>query len=309
MKKNCLITHKADLDGAFPIVLMNLIFKDTDVYSCEISDVDSILKEVLKQEENYDNIFITDLCIGKEFAEEIDKNEKLKEKIKILDHHESQIELNKYSFIQVTVQTENKKDCGTTLFLKYLQKYYDKPVLHKKSLLQITELIRQLDTYDFTEDKKESAFYLGSLYSIYGREQFIQNLTDFILKNEEFYFSETELLLIKIEKERVNRYIEEKLQNMKKATIKGIPVGIVFAEQNRSALGHEMAIQNPDIDIAIVINIDRSVSYRADKDEVNINILAIPQGGGGHKHAGGSPLPINIQEEICKQIFQGIEFK
>ena len=63
-----------------------------------------------------------------------------------------------------------------------------------------------------------------------------------------------------------------------------------------------------DIDIAIVIDVDRSVSYRADKEEVDISVLAVPRGGGGHKHAGGSPLPTNLQEKICEIIFQDIKW-
>ena len=96
---------------------------------------------------------------------------------------------------------------------------------------------------------------------------------------------------------------------MRKATINNIPVGIVFAEQNRSMLGHKIAETMSDIDIAIVINVDRGVSYRADKDEVNTNILAIPCGGGGHKHASGSPLPNDLQEKIVEYIFKNVTWR
>ena len=131
---------------------------------------------------------------------------------------------------------------------------------------------------------------------------------NFILENEEFYFSDIEKTLIELNDLKVNKYIEEKLKHVRKAKIDGVSVGIVFAEQNRSLLGHEMA-KRFDIDIAVVINVDRSVSYRAEKEEIDVSVLAVPNGGGGHKHAGGSPLPIDLQEKICEFIFKDIEWE
>jgi len=96
------------------------------------------------------------------------------------------------------------------------------------------------------------------------------------------------------------------MKHVKKAKINGIPVGIVFAESNRSRLGHEMSSTMNDIDIAIVINVDKSVSYRADKEEVDVSVLAVPAGGGGHKHASGSPLPKDLQEKITEYIFKDV---
>ena len=64
-----------------------------------------------------------------------------------------------------------------------------------------------------------------------------------------------------------------------------------------------------DIDIAVVINVDRGVSYRASKEEVDTNILAVPNGGGGHKHASGSPLPKDLQEKIVEYIFKDVKWE
>ena len=74
-------------------------------------------------------------------------------------------------------------------------------------------------------------------------------------------------------------------------------------------LGHAISSSMTDIDIAIVINVDRSVSYRADKEEVDTNVLAIPCGGGGHKHASGSPLPKDLQEKIVEYIYKDIKWE
>lgn len=302
--KRCLITHVADPDGAFPIILSKLIFDNMDFYSCEKSEVDGILNKVLR--ENYDNIYIVDLNMSFEMAKMINEKDELKNKVLVFDHHQSEEYLNKYPFIHVVVEQNGKKECGTTLYYEYLKKITNQEILNKKSLVTMVELVRQNDTFDFTDDLKNVALNFRNLYDIYGREKYIEHFLEFILENETFEFTGVEKELIKLEEDRSKRYIEEKLKHVKKAKINGIPVGIVFAEQNRSMLGHTIAGTMPDIDIALVINVDRAVSYRADKEEVDTNILAVPCGGGGHKHASGSPLPKDLQEKIVEYIYKDV---
>jgi len=305
--KGCLITHIADPDGAGPIILSKLVFDNMDYYSCEIAEVDETLKKAISLD--YDFIYITDLNISEEMAEYINNDENLKNKIKIFDHHQSKEYLNKYSFINVVVEKDGKKECGTTIYYEFLKELTNNEILNKNSLLIMIEYIRQSDTWDFTEELKDDALMFRNLYDIYGRENYIEHFYNFVLENEIFEFTGVEKELIRIEDERALRYIEEKLKHVKKAKINGIPVGIVFAEQNRSMLGHYMAERFTDIDIAIIINVDRSVSYRANKEEVDTNILAVACGGGGHKHASGSPLPKDLQEKITEYIFKDVKWE
>lgn len=301
--KRCLITHIADPDGAFPIILSKLIFDDIDFYSCEKIEVDGILKQVL---ESYDTIYIVDLNVSKEMAEFINQDETLKNKILVFDHHKSEEHLNMYPFIHVVVENNGIKESGTSLYYKYLKDLTNNSLLNKDSVSTLVELVRENDTFDFNELYKEPALQFRNLYDIYGREKYIEHFYNFVLENDAFEFTGTEKVLIELEQERAKRYIEEKMQHVKKAKINGIPVGIVFAEQNRSMLGHMMSSTMTDIDIAIVINVDRSISYRADKEEIDTNVLAIPCGGGGHKHASGSPLPKDIQEKIVEYIYKDV---
>lgn len=306
--KSCLITHIADQDGAFPIILSNLVLNDMEFISCEVDEIDDITKEILNKHEEYKQIYVVDMCFSEEIANFINDNETLRNKVLVLDHHTSRDSLNKYSFINVVSEKNGRKECATTLFYQYLKDTINNDILTKKSLMEMVELVRELDTYDFIEENKETAFKLGDLYNIYGRENYIENYTNFIKNNDHFYFNDFENKVLELEKLRKERYIEEKLETVKKATIDGIPVGIVFAERHRSDLGHAVASNIPDIDIAVIINVSRSVSYRASKDEVDINVLAVPNGGGGHKHAGGSALPIDIEEKICEYIFKDIKW-
>src|SRR5574344_2917825 len=120
MNKILLITHKADLDGAMPIILAKLVFDNVEDISVELNEVDETLKNKLNNINDYDKIYITDLNVSKEMAEMIDHNELYKNKIEIYDHHISAIELNKYSFDNLVVEKDNKKECGTSLFHKHL---------------------------------------------------------------------------------------------------------------------------------------------------------------------------------------------
>ncbi len=307
MNKECLITHVADADGAFPIIISKLVFDNIDVFSCEVGEVDETLTSVLENGIDYSTIYIVDLNITEEMAERINKDEELIGKIKIFDHHASSEHLNKYSFIKVIVEKDGRKECGTSIFYNYLKELTNNPILDKIAIKTMIEFVREVDTYDFLEENKQLAFAFGRLYGIYGRERYINHFYEYIKANDEFVFTETEKLLVDIEDERIKRYVEEKMKNIKKATIDGVRVGIVFAESNRSALGHEMASRMQDeIDVAVIINVDKSVSYRANKDEVDVTILAIPYGGGGHKHAGGSPLPKDLQKKIVENIFKEV---
>ena len=244
--------------------------------------------------------------VSKEMAEFINQDETLKNKILVFDHHKSEEHLNMYPFIHVVVENNGIKESGTSLYYKYLKDLTNSSLLNKDSVSTLVELVRENDTFDFNELYKEQALQFRNLYDIYGREKYIEHFYNFVLENDIFEFTGTEQVLIELEQERAKRYIEEKMQHVKKAKINGIPVGIVFAEQNRSMLGHMMSSTMTDIDIAIVINVDRSISYRADKEEIDTNVLAIPCGGGGHKHASGSPLPKDIQEKIVEYIYKDV---
>ena len=305
MNRICLVTHVADADGAFPILLAKLVFEEVDVYSCEVGEVDEILSQIFLCMDDYEKIYIVDVCMSEEMAQKIDRDENIKKKIQVFDHHASRLPLNHYSFISIIDEQNGRKECGTTLFYQHLKNHFSIDILDKPVLKTMIEFVRQGDTYDFTEETKKLAFQFGSLYAIYGRERYIEHFYDYVLNHYDFSFSETDNLLISLEEEKTNQYIAEKLEHVKYASILGVRVGIVFAEQRRSLLGHEMA-EKLDIDIAVVINVDRSVSYRADKDDIDVSVLTVPNGGGGHKHAGGSPLPEKLQERIVEFIFKDV---
>ncbi len=202
MNQYCLITHIADPDGAFPIILMKLVFPNTDVYSCEVKEVDDILKDVLQKE--YEKIYIVDLNMSEEMAKVVE--ETAREKVEVYDHHESNLDLNRYSFEHVVVKNGEKKECGTTLFYEYLKQKTNHPIFEKEVLKQMMELVRENDTFDFIEEYKQDAIHFRMLYDIYGREAYIEHFFNYILENDTFQLTEIEKATIDVLEKQTERY-------------------------------------------------------------------------------------------------------
>ena len=85
--------------------------------------------------------------------------------------------------------------------------------------------------------------------------------------------------------------------------IENYNIGIVFAEEYRSELGHYICEKYKDkIDFACIINLNTHVSFRGIKD-ISINKFAQDYGGGGHRLACAMPLPDDIKDKIIGYIF------
>lgn len=298
-----LLSHIADLDGITPIILLNLINEEFDYELFEVNEVSNFIIDNLNSDyfDKYDNVFITDLGITKECAEKI-INSKYKEKFKVFDHHETNNYLNEYDFAKVIEEVNGFKECGTTIFFNYLVNT-NKSILTKPSILNFVELVRENDTWQFTE-LKEDAMNLNALFSFYGKETFIEIYTEFLKNNDNFYFNKIELTILK----SLNREKEEYLEKMKESiifrTIDGYNVGIVFAEKYASSLGNYLAtIYHERIDFVCIINLNRHISLRGIKEDKPVNKFATIYGGGGHPLASGMPYPSDLKDKIIDYIF------
>ena len=302
--KLLLISHVADEDGITPVILSKLVYKEVDTILLNPGEVD---KALLENIDKYELIHITDLSITEELAKKIDENDEYKNKVKLFDHHATALPLNKYSFAKVVVETETKKESGTSLYYEYLLSISDNEILHKNTTKSFVNEVRIIDTYDFKTEEEKKSLNLNYLFGILGRENYIEYFTNFIIQKDKFEYGEKEQLLIKLEKDRVDNYIKQKEKEIIFAKIDNYDVIVVYAESNRSLLGNYL-VGKYDIDFAIVINISRSISYRG-KDKVDLSLFAKKYDGGGHKNASGSPLPNDILKTITKKLFKKVDFK
>lgn len=301
-----LISHIADIDGLTPVILSKLVFGNIDYKLLEISEVNVFMEEALNNDlfDDYDKVIMTDLCVSEEMAERINKLP-LKDKFQVLDHHISNIDLNKYSFIQVIDEANGIKESGTSLYYQYLLDNYPVKILAQESVSYMVSLVRLNDTWEWKKYNKVEARYLTTLLSYYGVDKYINNYVDFLLAHPTFFFTPTEQMLIDTDNKRMNDYIEEKKEHVIFKEINGYKTGIVFAELYRSELGNYLAEYYSDVDLIIIINLSRSISYRCVKDDISVNDFALCFGGKGHQKAAGSPLPLGLHDLIIDYIFGG----
>lgn len=299
-----LLSHIADPDGISPIILLNLLDEEFEYKLFEAPDLSVFILENLDNNffDKYDQIYIVDLGITKDCAEKIIKS-KYKDKFKLFDHHESNYHLNNYEFAKVVEEVDGFKECGTSIFFSYLVNTYDNPVLTKSSVVNFVELIRENDTWQFTE-LEEEAHNLSALFGFYGKEEYVNIYTNFLKNNDKFYFSKTELLILKSLNRQKQEYLEEKKDKVIFRKINGYNVGIVFAERHRSNLGNYLArIYKEEADFICIINLARHISLRGIKENKPVNKFAELYGGGGHPLAAAMSCPNGLKDKIIDYIF------
>jgi len=299
-----LLSHIADPDGITPIILLNLLKEEFEYKLFEVNDLSKYVEDSIDSNEfdKYEMIYITDLGVTKECADKI-VNSKYKNKFKLFDHHESRYYLNEYDFAIVTEEVNGFKECGTSLFYKYLVDTYKNEILTKESVITFVELVRENDTWQFTDFEKDS-HDLSTLFSFYGRDTYIEIYTNFLRNNDKFYFSKTELNVLKSLNRKMQEYLEGKENKVIIRNINGYNVGIVFAERYRSNLGNHLAhLYKDKVDFICIINLARHISLRGIKTDKPVNKFAEFYGGGGHPLASAIPYPEDLQEKVVDYIF------
>lgn len=300
---NLLLTH-TDPDGVTPIILLNLIGEEFEYIKLEPTTISNFISEKLDTDyfDKYKNIFVVDLGVNKECAEEIN-NSKYSDILKIIDHHESNKFLNEYKFANVVSEVNGFKECGTSLFYNFLIDNFRNPILSKRSVITFVELVREKDTWQFTE-LEEDAHNLSSLFSFYGADEYVNIYTKFLNENDEFYFNEYELLTLKSLNRERDEYLEDKKDKVIFKKINDYNVGIVFAERHRSTLGNYLArLYKEEADIICIINMNEHISLRGIKESKPTNKFAELYGGGGHILSSGMPHPSDLKNKIIDYIF------
>ncbi len=315
-----LFTH-TDLDGVGCAIIAKVILgrNIVDVEYCDYDNIDDRIAEFIstKDYDNYSHVYITDLSINKENAEKIENTFpdnftdgfNLGEHFTLLDHHPTALWLNKYFWATVKeIDDETKeKVCGTRLFFTELldtHEFYHLKTNRLYALLDFVEIVNKYDTwlwkevYDDIEPKK-----WNDLFHILGRDRFIEQTIDKIRNHT--MFTVTDKLMLELEQEKIDRYIENKQKQMIVENILGYKAGIVFAEQYHSQLGNILSEQNTDLDFVAIVDVGKSVSYRTTKDNIHLgkNIAKI-YGGGGHAKAAGSLITNKVRSTILELIFK-----
>lgn len=299
--KHLLITH-TDLDGISPIILMNLIGEKFEYKSIDISEVETTFNELfISDYKQYDNIYVTDLSLPETVYQRI--NELNIDNIRVFDHHHTHLFANENNYVNVIVDYDGIKTCGTEIFYKFLLDNYKE--LNKPNIQDYIRMVREADTFTFTNDDAKK---LNALMSIIGKQSFIKSITRRLKKEKnEFTFTSFEKRLLNLELESVQRYIQKRETLMKTYLIDNYKCGVVFAEKNKSELGNYLSENHPELDLIVLIDASARVSYRTVKDDVDVSILASKHNGGGHQKASGSIITDEDRKTFIKYYFKEIE--
>ena len=312
-----LFTH-TDLDGVGCAVLASLAFDNDPMFnspfehgefSVEFCDYNVINEKVRKHFEETKDLpnvktFITDISIGEELAEEIDKSGA---DYVLLDHHPTALGLNKFNWCKVVVEKEDTgvKTSGTELFYEYL---LSKKLLYKdEAILDFVSRVKTYDTWLWVEKGNfgQQCKDLNDLFHIFGKTRFMEWVLSYLCGSEFVSFGAGERMMLNIEHENIARYIAQKSESLYITKFQGKKCGIVFAEKYISELGNTLCKNHTEIDFVAIVNPSQSVSFRTTKDDIDLGKDVAPYfGGGGHPKAAGASISKEKQIEAMKIFFE-----
>ena len=313
-KKTKLFTH-TDLDGVgcFLVLLEQKIMwyrdiKEGNVEFINYNELEERLSKYINEQEyiNYEQTYITDLSVSEELGNKINTLVKEgKHNFIWVDHHKTSLYAKEYNWTNITTNRYNKTleqygrpICATMLLFEM---FIDNITPHL-----LFDCIDDWDTWAWKEsiigDKAKS---INDLLYLLGIKDFIKKYEEYDYDIQEVLNSPEVKLLLNIDAKNKQEYFETKIKNGYKTNIFNHKVFVIFADKYISELGSYICESNKDIDMCILINLDKkSISYRTAKKDVDCCEFAKKVGGGGNKATSGSPFSDKIQQKIFKDTIE-----
>lgn len=298
-----IFTH-TDLDGIGCAVLAKLANAEIIIEYCDYDNINEKVSQFINHNTLVGDLFIADISISDEVAQRIDA---VPSDLILLDHHPTALYLNKYKWCTVKIEDDDTglKTCGTELFYHWLVEY---GYIQKSRVLnRFVEVIKNYDTWHWVElgEKGIISKQINDLFDIYGQDRFLSWCIERIKARTFPTLEYTENFLIQQRQEKINRYIENKNQQLIIHSFKNWTSGYVFANQFVSELGNRLCKMHSEIDFVTIIDVENcTVSYRTIKDDIDLGKdVAALFGGGGHPKAAGSQFDKAVQLQIIQKLF------
>ncbi|WP_123040341.1 DHH family phosphoesterase [Cohnella candidum] len=303
-----LFTHN-DLDGVSCGILARLAFGDNA--EVRYNSVEGLNREVERflerkskgKRRKDDCLMITDLMVNDANAERLSEFVRSGAKVKLIDHHKSALELNRYAWADVTVAYEDGRlASATSLMYDYLQR--EGWIRATESLNQYVEWVRQYDTWEWEALGNPKAKQLNDLFFMWSIDEFEDQMLERLKADGGFAFTEFEEKLLGLEQEKIERYVRRKKRELVQTFIADRCVGIVHAELYHSELSSELGRENAHLDYIAILNMGgRKMSLRTIHDNVDVSEIAGGFGGGGHAKASGCPLTEEAYASYVDSVF------
>lgn len=219
----------------------------------------------------------------------------------LFDHHETEAQARQQFASNCIATKQDKNPSATSLVWEWLasQDGYDQLGSDRQQqLATIVELIRAYDTWDWQndpdmdKDTKQGADELDQLFWFYPLDH-SQAFVDEVFQAGWPAYRQQNAILIQTLTERRANYLKSHLKDTLKAKIDGHQWGFVYADDYKSEIAHELLLQNPDVEAAMVLS-PTSASLRSN-GKIDVAKFAEKYlGGGGHADAAGGRLSTNL---------------
>lgn len=285
-----LLSHN-DLDGVGCGILAKLAFgEQVKVRYNSISSLNREIEYFLENDEPDTFLFVTDLTPNEDNEKRLNDFYNAKGKVQLIDHHKSALHFNDYEWGYILVEDdEGKPTSATSLLYEYL--VTNSLLQPSEAVSEFVELVRQYDTWEWEKNGNHQAHSLNSLFYLISMEEFEEKIMERLRTSDHFDFDEFEKKILKMEADKIDRYIRRKKKEIVQANIGDHLAGIVYAETYHSELGNELGKEYPHLDyIAIVIMGGKRISLRTIYDDIDVSEVAGQFGGGGHQKASGCTL-------------------
>lgn len=305
MKRIKVFTHN-DLDGVGCYILFHLI--PMTLIDCTECGNYNVEERVLNFLENYshrfyDEIYITDLPISQELAQRIDEFNQGSSgaKVTLIDHHKTSLSLEQYDW--VTVDTTKS---ATLLVYEHIIQKYDFPIKNDK-IKSFVDIVNSYDMWHWVDPNHinhKLSPALNILFQHYGFSGFTVEILDVINKKwARSLFTKSNHRLSQQLLTDLENYIVKKLQTLDIRTTKSNrTVGIVYSAEHRSEIGSRILSDNPNVEIAIIVNSKQNtVSLRTNREDIDVNEIAKQFNGGGHRKASGFKLNDLTLDEVIER--------
>lgn len=301
--KVLIFSHIADIDGCGCVVLAKQSFEFVNFELVNHNDINSTFSNYISTNviDNYDKIFVTDICIKQPLLEQISKRKNITSKLVVLDHHAFEMNngANNYPFVNIVEKDENGVLCsGTSLFYEYLIKggYLAK----SKKFDEFVELTRQSDTWDWKKFNNKKADDLAQLFNATNALRYIDEMTKMLSHNVDFEFDFTKEQRLQIENYRqaVRAACEDCAKRLEVVNLNNLTIGVSTINYNfRNDMSQYVRDNNIPIDVLALPDITKGTcSFRSINPLADVNVLANMFGGGGHKQASACPLSQKLMD-------------
>lgn len=219
----------------------------------------------------------------------------------VFDHHETEAELREqYSANSIRPANPKVNPSATSLVWDWLTSqphFMELSEDRRQQLEYLVKLIRAYDTWDWqndpniSEEERVAADNFDQLFWFYPLQDSASFVANVFSVGWEEYAKQNQLL-IKTLNERRAKYLKSHLKDTLITKIAGHQLGLVYADDYKSEIAHELLIQHPDVDAALVIS-PVSVSLRSNGKLDVAKFAEKYFNGGGHADAAGGRLTIN----------------